>query len=60
MCSEQRGPCETQALFEDGPYDLPDEVAYAERRRKEGLFDLTEAEERAWKEHQEQMAVGSP
>ena len=38
---------ETQPLFADWPYDLPDEEAYCELRRRQGQFELTEAEKEA-------------
>lgn len=56
--AEQVKP-ETQPLFSDWAYDLPDEEAYAELRRKQGQFELTEEQKRASAEYQEQRAADS-
>lgn len=43
---------ETAALFDSTkfPYDTPDEATYNARRKKDGLFEITPAEEAAWKQ----------
>jgi hypothetical protein len=43
---------ETAALFDsrEFPYDTPDEIAYNARRKKDGLFEITPAEEAARKQ----------
>lgn len=45
----------TQPLFENWAYNLPDEVAYNARRKKEGLFKLTDAEKEAWEQYQQEQ-----
>ncbi len=42
----------TAALFTstEFPYDTPDEIAYNARRKKDGLFEITPAEEADWKQ----------
>ena len=48
------GPPRTPRLFsvEDFPYQLPDEVAYNEKRKREGLHRITAAEEAALRANQ--------
>ncbi|MEE9159103.1 MAG: hypothetical protein V3U60_12030 [Gammaproteobacteria bacterium] len=43
----EENPPETLALFDSNefPYDTPDEVAYNEKRKAEGLFVITLDEE---------------
>ena len=45
-------PPETRPLFGsiEFPYDTPDEIAYNARRKKDGLFEITPAEEEARKQ----------
>ncbi len=48
----EENPPETRSLFDPAefPYDTPDEVAYNARRKKDGLFEITPAEEAARKQ----------
>ena len=48
------GPPRTARLFpvKDFPYRLPDEAAYNEKRKREGLHRITAAEEAALKANQ--------
>ena len=52
LLGENQEQPETAALFDSSefPYDTPDEVAYNARRKKDGLFEITPAEEAAWKQ----------
>ena len=52
-------PPETRSLFTEAefPYDTPDEEAYNAQRKKDGLFEITPAEEEARKQDLENGTV---
>ncbi len=52
LLGENQEQPETAALFDsrEFPYDTPDEAAYNAKRKKDGLFEITPAEEADWKQ----------
>jgi hypothetical protein len=46
---------QTQRLFHDWQYDLPDEEQYNAKRAQDGLFKLTDAEVEALNEAEEKQ-----
>ena len=59
LLGENQEQPETAALFDsrEFPYDTPDEAAYNARRKKDGLFEITLAEEEARKQDLENGTV---
>ena len=52
LLGENQEQLETVPLFDSSefPYDTPDEAAYTAKRKKDGLFEITAADEAAWKQ----------
>lgn len=59
LLGENQEQPQTAALFDstEFPYDTPDEVTYNARRKKDGLFEITPAEEEARKQALENGSV---
>jgi hypothetical protein len=59
LLGENQEQPETAALFDsqEFPYDTPDEAAYNAKRKKDGLFEITPAEEEARKQALENGTV---